>query len=191
MEDLARLSRALPGRVLLRPAGSGDAPAVLALAREMAASGAGSGVPEDDIPATAWAADWILGHREAGRLMLVAEADRQPVGFATASTGPAPRLSHVAQVGLFVTGPWRRRGIGGTLLDAVLDWASRSPGIDKLQLAVLAANGDAIRLYRDRGFRQEGRLRGQILLPDGTRVDQLLMARGTDRTGARTGSLHT
>jgi ribosomal protein S18 acetylase RimI-like enzyme len=166
---------------LLRRAAAGDAPALLLLAREMGVSGAGQGVPEDDADGSTWAAGWIRGHTQEGRLMLVAEVDGRAAGFAAASAGPSPTLSHVAQLSLFVSAACRRQGIGRQLLDGLIQWAARSPGIDKLQLAVQASNKTAIGLYRRCGFRQEGRLRGQVRRADGTRVDQLLMARGVDR----------
>lgn len=170
--------------ITLRPAAAGDAMVILRLAREMAVSGAGQGVPDDDAAGSAWAAGWIHGHTQEGRRMLVAEVDGRAAGFATASAGPSPTLAHVAQLSLFVSADWRRKGIGRQLLDALIQWAAQSPGIDKLQLAVLASNSAAIGLYRRCGFREEGRLLGQVRRPDGERADQLLMARGVDRTPA-------
>ncbi len=172
MEDLARLTRPA-----LRAAVSGDAPAILGLAREMCACGAGQGVPDDGAAGLAWAEDWIRGHAAAGRCMVVVEVDGRVAGFASASAGPAPTLSHVAQLSLVVGADQRRQGLGLALLDAVLRWAAMNPGIEKLQLAVLASNGPAIALYRRCGFRQEGRLRGQVRRADGVRTDQLLLAR--------------
>lgn len=178
MEDLARLrGGAAPPGCVLRPAAEADAPAVLALAREMCACDAGQGVPADDDEGLAWAVRWIRGHLAPGRFLHVAEVEGRVAGFASASAGPAPALSHVAQLSLVVGAHCRRQGLGRALLDAVLRWAARSPGVDKLQLAVLAGNAAAIALYRRCGFRQEGRLRGQVQLAGGTRTDQLLMAR--------------
>lgn len=181
MEDLARLSGSRTAARVLRRAEEGDASALLALVRAMAADGASLGAPGAGVAGERWAADWIRGYGAAGRILLVAVVDGRPAGFATASAGPPPALSHVVQLGLFVEAACRRLGIGSALLDAVIRWAGLCPGVDKLQLAVLASHPAAIALYRRHGFRQEGRLRGQIQGPDGERTDQLLMARGVPR----------
>ena len=90
-------------------------------------------------------------------LHLLAEvADTQPskVGWAFArSTEREPvfesaRLLHISA--LYVSPAHRRRGIGRTLLDAILDWG-RSIGCTEAELNVLIDN-PARSLYRDLGF---------------------------------------
>ena len=58
-------------------------------------------------------------------------------------------------VQLWVDPSVRRRGIGGALVDAVIDWARRN-GIERLLLDVGAINEPAIDLYRSKGFEPNG-----------------------------------
>lgn len=57
----------------------------------------------------------------------------------------------------------RGAGIGGLLVDAVIDWA-RGRGCERLLLEVADANQPAIALYRSRGFQPNGE-RGSLPPP--------------------------
>jgi len=50
----------------------------------------------------------------------------------------------------------RREGIGGMLLDAGLSWFRARTSEDPLHLDVNPRQGDAVRLYENRGFRRTG-----------------------------------
>jgi RimJ/RimL family protein N-acetyltransferase len=60
----------------------------------------------------------------------------------------------VAQLGIAIAAPWRRKGVGTAVLDAVICEARRS-GIHSIQLTVLKANKAAIALYSKFGFARE------------------------------------
>jgi [ribosomal protein S18]-alanine N-acetyltransferase len=60
------------------------------------------------------------------------------------------------ELGMLVARPWRRRGVGTALMEAVIAWA-RDQGLHKLCLSVLPHNTGAIALYRKFGFTEEGR----------------------------------
>jgi len=49
----------------------------------------------------------------------------------------------------------RRRGVGGMLVDAVIEWA-RSNGVTRLLLDVADNNAPAIELYARKGFEPNG-----------------------------------
>ncbi len=51
---------------------------------------------------------------------------------------------------------WRRRGVGGRLLDAALAWFRQMAPGERLQLDVNPRQAAAERLYRSRGFRRTG-----------------------------------
>jgi len=118
--------------------------------------------------------DWI---EKATRddVALVAVVDDRIVGSAGLHrlTG---RQAHVGQIGMGVHDDWTGRGIGTSLLTALIDTADRWLGLRRLQLTVYPDNEPAIRLYRRFGFEAEGTHR-EFALRDGELVDALAMAR--------------
>jgi RimJ/RimL family protein N-acetyltransferase len=84
---------------------------------------------------------------------LVAVAGIDVIGSAHAQLAPYG----VADIGMAIAAPWRGRGLGGRLLDALIVEA-RDLGAHKVSLQVWPHNGPAIRLYASRGFVREGRL---------------------------------
>ena len=67
---------------------------------------------------------------------------------------PGSELSHTGELTILVDCNYRRRGIGGKLLDSAI---SQSKGkFEMLQLTVLAPNKIAKKLYKSRGFRRFG-----------------------------------
>ena len=78
---------------------------------------------------------------------------------------------------LLATAPERRgMGLGGLLLDALLDRA-RQQGATRMFLEVAADNAAALALYRGRAFAEVGRRAGYYRRPSGVTVDALLLAR--------------
>lgn len=70
-----------------------------------------------------------------------------------------PERSDTGRVGgMWVDPAWRRRGIGWSLLEAVLDWARRR-GLRRLALWAPSHNPAAVALYRRAGFEETGRRR--------------------------------
>lgn len=60
--------------------------------------------------------------------------------------------------GMWVDPAWRRRGVGRTLLEGVLDWA-RGRGLGRLGLWAPAHSPAALALYARAGFRETGERR--------------------------------
>lgn len=88
------------------------------------------------------------------------------------SPGPLRRTRHFADVdSLWVRGPFRRRGVAGRLLAALVSWAREHPEIEKLGLFVFSTNGAAIRLYERHGFAVEGRYPRDVKFEDGSYAD--------------------
>jgi len=69
---------------------------------------------------------------------------------------------------------FRKKGIGGALLNTALEWAAQQ-GARKIELEVRASNETAIRFYERAGMMREGVRRGYYRHPDG---DALLMGKG-------------
>jgi GNAT superfamily N-acetyltransferase len=58
-------------------------------------------------------------------------------------------------ISMWVAPEVRRKGVGGALVDAVIDWA-RSSDVNRLLLEVADNNRPAIALYSRRGFKPNG-----------------------------------
>lgn len=113
-----------------------------------------------------------LDHRRT--LFLVAVVDRKLVGSADIERGRQSKNAHTASLGIALRKPVRGLGLGKAMVEDLIRWA-RSEGIHKVTLGVFATNEGAIALYRQLGFSEEARLRGQVVLA-GKPVDEVLMA---------------
>ena len=82
-------------------------------------------------------------------------------------------MAHVGQVGTFILPSHRRRGLGHTLWAATAA-SARVAGYRKLVIQVRGKNEAAQAFYRTLGFRECGRLAGQVVI-DGVEEDELLM----------------
>jgi RimJ/RimL family protein N-acetyltransferase len=93
-------------------------------------------------------------------LVAIEAADGGWIGCAGAIVdGGVPHL-------ISVWAPERRgRGVGGTLVEAVVAWA-RAEGYDRLRLDVVRGQDAAVRLYRRLGFRPTGRVTPVPRAPD-------------------------
>ncbi len=122
--------------MLVRPFIPNDLPAVASIVREAL---------RENYPTSLY----LDIHRWWRDGFLVADLDGHPVGFLAAvisSEGTARILMFAVAAG------FRRRGIGGVLMDAfVANCASR--GIRRIELEVRISNVDGIRFYERRGFR--------------------------------------
>jgi RimJ/RimL family protein N-acetyltransferase len=108
-------------------------------------------------------------------LWLIAEVDGKVVGGGNFQKGRWAKNAHTGELGMAVRPGFRRLGIGAAILEAGIEWA-RSAGIRKLKLGVFATNVAAMELYRKFGFREEARLKEEVIL-NGLPVDEVLMAR--------------
>jgi len=107
-------------------------------------------------------------------LYLVAIVGGQLVATADIHRGKFEKNAHTASLGIAVRKAARGQGLGKVIMEDMLRWA-KSEGVRKVTLGVFATNESAIALYRELGFTEEGRLRGEVVL-SGQPVDELLMA---------------
>jgi ribosomal protein S18 acetylase RimI-like enzyme len=87
---------------------------------------------------------------------------------------PEPAARHRAMLGMGVHRLHRRRGLGAQLLAGAVDWARAEPGIDWIDLEVLADNGPAVALYLDADFRMIARIEDMVRV-DGSSCDLCYM----------------
>jgi GNAT superfamily N-acetyltransferase len=116
-------------------------------------------VVDDDDASWARRRSWYLDMLSGGEdLVLIAERAGRPVGYAFLHMHAGPddtwpvgnRWGEV--VSISVLPEERGAGVGTALLDAV-DRELAARGVSDLQVAVMAGNADALRLYERRGLR--------------------------------------
>ncbi|CAM4118925.1 GNAT family N-acetyltransferase [Roseateles saccharophilus] len=109
---------------------------------------------------------------------LVALDGGRLIGALTCEREPRRKVQHIAHlVGMMVGDSHRGRGIGRALLADTLERLHATPGLAQVTLSVTATNQTAVGLYESQGFERYGRLPDAIRLPDGRRLDKLLMLR--------------
>jgi ribosomal-protein-alanine N-acetyltransferase len=122
----------------------------------------------------AWIAEQIaeqVAEQRTGQIAegSAAEGGARGVGFLVAQNGgPEWELENIA-----VLPEFRRRGVGGELLSALLQHA-RSLGAEQILLEVRASNESAIRFYKLSGFQQLARRRDYYRNPE---EDALILVR--------------
>ncbi|HEX6888284.1 MAG TPA: GNAT family N-acetyltransferase [Candidatus Nanopelagicales bacterium] len=181
MGDQSRTGDHHPARipVLVRPMRAEEVDAALDAHATVAAEGRWLGT-EAGFDRAARRAQWLASLEDvAGRTLVVVDA------------GTGRLLGHgrvqgarygVADLGMSVVADARGRGVGGALLDALLEVA-RDLGAHKAALQVWPHNERAIRLYLSRGFVVEGRIRRHYRRSSGQRWDAILMGLSLDPEG--------
>lgn len=107
--------------------------------------------------------------------VLLALVDGEPVGVVDVSGESRPEESHTGTFGISVDREWRGCGIGGALIEALVEWAG-AHGVTRLQAYVFDTNPRALVVYERYGFEREGLCRGAVVR-DGRPIDTWLVAR--------------
>jgi len=87
---------------------------------------------------------------------------------------PEPMAAHRAMLGMGVHRLYRRRGLGGQLVDTAVEWTRKEAGIDWIDLEVLADNRPAVALYLRTDFRMIARIEDMVRV-DGVSHDLCYM----------------
>jgi ribosomal protein S18 acetylase RimI-like enzyme len=82
-------------------------------------------------------------------------------------------MSHVGQIGTFLTPEWRRRGVGEALFQNTAGFA-RERDYLKFVIQVRGSNGSAQGFYQRLGFRECGRFTRQVRI-GGQEDDEIMM----------------
>jgi ribosomal protein S18 acetylase RimI-like enzyme len=165
--------------VVLRIMRPDDAPAVITLTR---------GILEEGLFAVTDSDEYRPNEQEErtrieaflqrpNNLALVAEGEGVVVGKLTFEGETLRRIAHRGILVIFLAPEWRNCGIGRTLMETLIEWASGHPVIEKLCLSVLSTNTPAISLYRKLGFLDEGCLPREVRSRNGDLIDDLRMYR--------------
>jgi phosphinothricin acetyltransferase len=106
--------------------------------------------------------------------VLVAERDGMVVGWGSLNQfNPRKAYDHVADFSVYVERDWRGKGVGSSLLRALIARAKQL-GYHKMVLSAFPWNALGMALYEKYGFRTVGIYREQGLL-DGQWVDTIIM----------------
>ena len=160
----------------VRPAGPGDARALVELAHHVGAEPEGWLISEGEWRSVRDERRHLAAARRSPDIaVLVAENDAGIVGRLSIVRDLHPACAHVADLGLMVARGHRRQGVGSALLAAAEDWA-RAAGIRKVELSVFPHNQPARALYERHGYRQEGHRVGHFRRGD-RYLDALVMAK--------------
>jgi len=152
-----------------------DARLILDMARALVADGRGEVRSDGDLPEDAAELRTRLERRD-DLVGLVGEVNGVVVGQATVAGFSPALLKHVGVLGMGVHPEHQRRGVGGAILDALVD-AARAKRIVRLELYVRADNDRARRLYESRSFVHEATRRRFVRLPDGREIDDCIYVR--------------
>ena len=102
---------------------------------------------------------WFESRRAGGFPVLVAELDRQVIGFASYGDWRSRwGYRHTAEHSVHVHAEHRGRGVGRALVAALLSRA-RSAGVHVMIGAIDAANAGSLRFHKRLGFEQVGHYR--------------------------------
>jgi len=103
-------------------------------------------------------------------LLLMAVAEEGLLGMLTFSGGKWSRNRHAGEMSMTVLSQFWGMGLGGALVDHLLEWAQAGGNIQKTQLRVRTDNRPAIALYEKKGFSREGMTRVDMRV-DGRLLD--------------------
>ena len=162
--------------VIIRDMRAADVPEALDLLQAVAAEGIWLGT-EAGFDRHRRAQHWLEGLSDPmARSLVVAD----PATGRLVGTGSVHVARYgVAELGMSLAADSRGRGLGGRLLDSLLD-AARDLGAHKAELQVWPHNEPALRLYLSRGFVVEGRIRAHYRRASGQVWDAILMGRPLD-----------
>jgi ribosomal protein S18 acetylase RimI-like enzyme len=166
---------------LLRPLSWGDLDDCLEFARGLAeeyAVDVNHGTLIAKAPTREEEMQWlekVLASIEKGMTVSVAaEVDGEFAGNSEVARGTNPDLNAHGQLAIAVAKPYRGVGVGGMMLKTLVE-ECRSAGLKTVELAALASNERAIRLYERVGFRRVGIIPKKIRRR-GVAIDELIMS---------------
>jgi RimJ/RimL family protein N-acetyltransferase len=170
--------------LLIRPATSEDAEALVALRDAVSAEGRWLAA----VPGERNALEeriFLAQLSSGGGLCLVAEVDGEFCAQLGVVRPYSVYQAHLGEVSVTVAAGVRGTGVGSALLETAIDWA-RAVRIAKLWLAVFPDNEPALAVYRRAGFVEEGRQRDQVRVAGNSRdlvLMGLLLRAGQPATG--------
>ena len=160
---------------MIRPMDSNDAPAVLEIYKKGLETG--NATFETEVPD--WE-HWDLSHHTFCRV--VYEENGKVVGWgALAPVSNRSCYKGVAEISIYVDTDNLGRGIGGKLMEAVVE-SSEKNGIWTLYASIFPENAASHKMHLRHGFREVG-TREKIAQRDGIWRDTLILERRSEKAG--------
>lgn len=107
--------------------------------------------------------------------ILVAEKDKELVGYLLAIGGNARRNKHAAYIVIGILKDYRGKGVGNLLFEKLEQWANHQR-VHRLELTVVTQNKAGLSLYKKRGFEIEGTKRDSLFI-NGKYFDEYCMSK--------------
>jgi putative acetyltransferase len=161
---------------VIRTGTTGDIDALLALQQTVAGENASLARAPDEI-SRALIVDIVTQSLATGIFLLATEGAAVIGAIYCYALGPRQFAHVLGKLTVAVHPAHQGQGIGRRLFEALLEEVRDArPDVTRVELLVRGDNVGAQRLYTSVGFREEGRLRGRVRLPDGTILDDVMMA---------------
>ena len=117
--------------------------------------------------------DWCQHLDYSKVLPILALSKDRVVGSASLHFGEGPKR-HVAEVRLFLSRDYRRRGLGMRMIRVLIELA-RKHGLNILLAEVIAEQTKVVKAFELLGFKPQATLDDYFLFPDGETCDVVLM----------------
>lgn len=115
-----------------------------------------------------------LSSADNGRY-LVAEAEGQIVGHGMLDPLSLAAVRHVVHLTLVAHPGWQGRGVGHAILCSLIDWATTTTAVEKIELNVRSSNTQAQALYCKLGFVEMGRWKRRVKVAANEYLDDVAM----------------
>ena len=153
--------------MLIRQARQDDGPAIAQGEADVTATPGLLNTAPNEIPLTAYQDKIAILTDHPRGLYILAEEGGHVAAHLLLDPLPLQANNHIVTLTIVVYPKWQERGVGRALMEHAITWAVRTPGIEKIELMVRAANERAINLYRSLGFEEEGRIKNRVKLANG------------------------
>lgn len=119
----------------------------------------------------------LMSNHSMNSLLLVASIEKKTIGMASITASKNKRIDHIGDIGISVLKEYWGFGLGTELMEGLVDWASKTSIIRRLELTVQDRNKRAISLYEKVGFETEAIMHRGAKTDDGELIDVRLMSR--------------
>lgn len=158
-------------RVLLRPLTAEDKNALIALFEPTSADDLRS--MRNDVRNREMIGKWAENVDYKKVLPLLAVVSDRIVGDATLHFRSGPSR-HIADVRIFLTKEFRRRGLGSAMLRALID-AARKAGLQQVVAEIVADQAKVVSAFQQLGFELRATYPDYFMMPDGETHDVVVL----------------